>query len=310
VSDGVAVTGGAGFVGLNLISALEQATTERLVVVEDTEQPHTSNLDGTIYEDCIDWREFPARLSSDRFRAVIHLGAITDTRVREWDLLSERNVEFPSQLLRICLARRIPFLYASSAAVYGSGARGEPRRESPVNPYGRSKLAFDEVVRATLEDARSQVVGLRFFNLYGPGEAQKGPMSSMVRQLDRQCRSQGTMHLFEGSGGFGDGEQLRDFVYIDDAVAVTLWFLEHSDRSGIFDVGTGVSASFNAIARLVAAHHGGGEVRYFPMPEDIRGSYQHSTRAATEPLRRAGCVHPFRSVKSAVPTYLELLDGT
>ena len=118
------------------------------------------------------------------------------------------------------------------------------------------------------------------------------------------------MHLFEGSGGFGDGEQLRDFVYISDAVAVTLWFLEHSDRSGIFDVGTGVSASFNTIARLVAAHHGAGEVRYFPMPEDITGSYQHSTRAATEPLRRAGCMHPFRSVKSAVPLYLELLDGT
>jgi ADP-L-glycero-D-manno-heptose 6-epimerase len=304
----VAVTGGAGFVGANLIAALGRTTGERVLVVEDLELAHLENLDGLEHEDCIDWHQFPARLSADPFRAVIHLGAITDTGVHDWRLLSERNVDFPKRLLSICLTRRIPLLYASSAAVYCSGARGEARRERPINPYGRSKLAFDEAVREALPNASSQVVGLRYFNLYGPREAHKGPMSSMVRQLDRQCRAGGTMRLFEGSGGFGDGEQRRDFVSVDDAVAITLWFLEHPDRSGIFDVGTGGNATFNAIARLVATHHGHGEVRYFPMPEDLRGSYQHSTRAELESLREAGYPHPFRSVETGVPAYLDVLD--
>jgi ADP-L-glycero-D-manno-heptose 6-epimerase len=304
----VAVTGGAGFVGANLIAAVGRATGERVLVVEDLERAHLQNLDGLEHGDCIDWRQFPARLSADPFRAVIHLGAITDTRVQDWSLLSRRNVDFPKRLLSICLTRRIPLLYASSAAVYASGARGEARREGPINPYGRSKLAFDQAVRAALPTASSQVVGLRYFNLYGRGEAHKGAMASMVRQLDRQCRARGKMPLFEGSGGFGDGEQSRDFVSVDDAVAVTLWFLEHPERSGIFDVGTGMNVTFNAVAQLVAAHHGRGEVRYFPMPEDLRGSYQHSTRAELGPLREAGYPHPFRSVDTGVPAYLDALD--
>jgi ADP-L-glycero-D-manno-heptose 6-epimerase len=308
MSGSVVVTGGAGFVGANLIAALGRTIGQRVLVVEDLGLAHMQNLDGLEYEDCIDWHQFPARLSADSFRAVIHLGAITDTRVHDWSLLSERNVDFPKRLLSMCLSRKIPLLYASSAAVYASGARGEARRERPINPYGRSKLAFDEAVRGALPSASSQVVGLRYFNLYGKGEAHKGAMASMVRQLDRQCRAGGTMRLFEGSGGFGDGEQRRDFVSIDDAVAATLWFLEHPDRSGIFDVGTGVNVTFNAIAQLVAAHNERGDVRYIPMPEDLRGSYQHSTRAELEPLREAGYPHPFRSVGIGVPAYLDLLD--
>lgn len=305
----VAVTGGAGFVGANLIAAMERAGAEPPLVVEDLELAHLDNLDDLTYEDCIDWREFPARLSTEPFRAVVHLGAITDTGICDWDLLSDRNVEFPKQLLDLCLTRKIPLLYASSAAVYGSGASGEARRERPINPYGRSKLAFDESVRAVLGAAPSQLVGLRYFNLYGSGEAHKGAMSSLVRQLDRQCRADGLMRLFAGSGGWRDGEQRRDFVSIDDAVATTLWFLAHPDRSGIFDVGTGRSATFNAVARLVAAHHGHGEVRYFAMPKGLRDRYQHSTQAGIGPLRDAGCRHAFRSLDAGVPAYLSALDG-
>ena len=189
----------------------------------------------------------------------MHLGACTDTTERDEGYLFRNNVQYSERLLRWALARRVPFVYASSAAVYGHGPRfgEEPAHEAPLTGYGRSKWLFDQRVRAALPAASGQVVGLRYFNVYGPGEAHKGAMASIVFHLHGACRAGRPARLFGASHGWAAGEQRRDFVHVADIVAVTEWFLEHPARSGIFNVGTGTSASFNELARLVLARCGG-----------------------------------------------------
>jgi ADP-L-glycero-D-manno-heptose 6-epimerase len=226
--------------------------------------------------------------------------------------MMQNNYTYSKTLLHHCLAHGIPFTYASSAAVYGgSGQFAEnAANELPLNVYGYSKLLFDRYVRRRLAaEPEAQVVGLRYFNVYGPQEQHKGAMASVAWHFNRQLADDGEIRLFEGSGGFTDGEQRRDFVYVDDVCAVNLWFLQHPEVSGVFNVGTGHSQSFNDVANAVIAWHGNGRIRYIPFPDQLAGAYQSFTEADLTRLRKVGCEVDFRSVEAGVRAYLDRLAG-
>jgi ADP-L-glycero-D-manno-heptose 6-epimerase len=311
----IVVTGGAGFIGGNLVAALVARGRDVLVVDELARATAEDRLPRGV-RDALDKDDFSRRLEAGGLtrlavEAIAHLGACTDTTERDEGYLLRNNVQYSERLLRWALERGVPLLYASSAAVYGSGREfvEVPEHEAPLNGYARSKWLFDQRVRATLPAASSQIVGLRYFNVYGPGEAHKGAMASMVRRLHAECRAEGRVRLFGASHGFAAGEQRRDFVHVADAVAVTLWFLERPTLSGIFNVGTGVSTSFNELARLVLAGCGGGAIEYVPMPPGIREGYQSYTCADLSRLRKSGYVAPFHPVAVKVPEYLRELDA-
>ena len=175
--------------------------------------------------------------------------------------------------------------------------------------YGYSKLQFDRYVRRVVPEPPSQVVGLRYFNVYGPREQHKGSMASVAFHFNNQLLADGEVRLFEGSGGYGDGEQRRDFIYVDDACAVNLWFLEHPEVSGIYNTGTGRAQTFNDVANAVLAYHDRGTIRYIPFPEHLEGAYQSFTQADLSQLRSAGCDVEFRPVEAGVPQYLDFLAG-
>jgi ADP-L-glycero-D-manno-heptose 6-epimerase len=223
--------------------------------------------------------------------------------------MMDANFEFSRQLLHYCLDRAIPLVYASSASVYGSGRefRVSPECECPINVYAYSKLVFDQYVRRYIASAKSQVVGLRYFNVYGPGEAHKGAMASVVWHFHNQLLQGDEVRLFEGSGGFAAGEQLRDFVHVEDVVSANLWFLEHGGKRGIFNLGTGEARSFNDVARAVIAWHGRGRIAYIPFPSSLASSYQDFTQADLATLRAAGYTAGFASVEQGVRAYLDAL---
>lgn len=311
------VTGGAGFIGSNLARAVIEGTGDDVVVVDDLSDGHKfRNIADLAIADYLDKDEFLALLEHDPgylkgIYSVLHQGACSTTT--EWDgrYMMRNNFTYSKTLLRHCLAAGVPFLYASSAAVYGgAGAFAEePANERPLNVYGYSKLLFDQYVRR-LDLARDrQVVGLRYFNVYGPGERHKGAMASVTWHFNNQLASDGEVRLFEGSDGYADGEQRRDFVHVDDVCAVNLWFLEHRDVSGIFNAGTGRAQTFNDVANAVIAWHGKGRIRYVPFPAHLRGAYQSFTEADLAALRAAGCDVEFRDVAVGVRDYLDVLAG-
>jgi ADP-L-glycero-D-manno-heptose 6-epimerase len=299
------VTGGAGFIGSNLVQALNaRGDTEILVVDRASKDP--PNLRGLQLSDLVSPEKFLAALERKvlpaRIAGIFHQGACADTTCTDERYMMENNVVFSQAVLSFALERRIPFVYASSAAVYGvsSEFRESPENELPLNLYGRSKLLFDSHVRALLPSASSTVVGLRYFNVYGPREAHKGRMASMVYQLYRQLRETGRARLFEGSGGYTEGEQRRDFVSVRDAVAVNLFFAEELPRRGIFNVGTGNAPSFNEVARRIIHLLGRGEIEYIPFPEGLREKYQNRTEANLAALRAAGYEEKFISVEDGI----------
>jgi ADP-L-glycero-D-manno-heptose 6-epimerase len=194
--------------------------------------------------------------------------------------------------------------------VYGSSREfsEDPENESPLNVYGYSKLLFDRYVRRRTLPQGRQVVGLRYFNVYGPNEQHKGPMASVAWHFNEQLKKDGEVRLFEGWDGYKDGEQQRDFVYVDDACAVNLWFLEHPQVSGIFNVGTGRAQTFNDVANAAIAWHGKGRIRYIPFPEVLKYAYQSYTQADLARLREAGCDVEFRPVEMGVKNYLDTIN--
>jgi len=225
--------------------------------------------------------------------------------------MMRNNFSYSKDVLHYCLRRNIPFIYASSAAVYGASEQFAEAAENelPLNVYGYSKLLFDQYVRRLDLTAEQQVVGLRYFNVYGPREQHKGPMASVAFHFNNQLQENGELRLFEGSGGFGDGEQLRDFVYVDDVCAVNTWFSQHPAVSGVFNVGTGKPQTFNDVANAVIDRHGTGKIRYIPFPEGLKDAYQSYTCADLANLRASGCDLEFRDVGSGVKTYLDILAG-
>jgi ADP-L-glycero-D-manno-heptose 6-epimerase len=234
--------------------------------------------------------------------------------------MMDNNYRYSLELLDWCQENCVPFLYASSASVYGAGPvfREEREHERPLNVYGYSKFLFDQAVRRRLPGAASQVAGFRYFNVYGPREAHKGRMASVAWHFHNQYLAEGRVRLFEGSAGYGPGEQLRDFVSVEDVVRVNLHFLDHPGASGIFNVGTGRAQSFNDVARAainaIRAHRGeaplslaelkkAGAIEYIPFPSALVGKYQSYTQADLEALRRSGYTAPFLDVDEGVARY-------
>jgi len=308
------VTGGAGFIGSNLVKLLLEQGHDDVVVVDDLSDGHKFvNLSDLAIADYLDKDDFLERIDSPAFlsgvTAVLHQGACSTTT--EWDgrYMMRNNYDYSKRLLERCLDNRIPYIYASSAAVYGASPRfaESPENENPLNVYGYSKLQFDRYVRRVAATPDSQVVGLRYFNVYGPREQHKGSMASVAYHFDRQLLADNEVRLFEGSGGYADGEQRRDFVYVDDVCAVNLWFLEHPEVSGIFNAGTGRAQTFNEVAEAVIRFHGRGSIRYIPFPEHLKGAYQSYTEASLDALRGSGCDVEFRPVERGVADYLAVV---
>ena len=309
------VTGGAGFIGSNLVRALTERGQDDVVVVDDLEDGHKFvNISDLPIADYLDKDDFLERLSSDKafaaeITAVFHQGACSETT--EWNgrYMMKNNYGYSQSLLHHCLAHRTPYIYASSAAVYG-GSKDfveDPLFENPLNVYGYSKLQFDRYVRRVAAAPDSQVVGLQYFNVYGPGEQHKRAMASVAFHFNKQIVDDGEARLFSGSGGYDDGEQLRDFVYVDDVCDVNLWFLDNPGVSGIFNTGTGRAQSFNDVANAVIRWHGKGKIRYIPFPEHLKGAYQSHTQADLTQLRASGCDIDFRPVEIGVKDYLDQL---
>ena len=312
----IVVTGAAGFVGSNLVRGLNRAGEKEILAVDEfSDGRKFRNLVDCEIADYWDKDRLRERLETGLGfvpRRVFHQGACAVTT--EWDgrYMMDNNYEYSKELFEFCRAAGVPFLYASSAAVYGAGDgfREDAGGERPLNVYGYSKWMFDRYVRCRLRGADAQVVGLRYFNVYGPGEAHKGAMASVAYHLHRQVRQDGEARLFRGSGGYADGEQLRDFVYVDDVVEVNLWFARHPEHSGIFNVGTGRAATFNELADAVIRWHGAGRKRYIPFPEGLERSYQSFTQADIAKLRGVGYDRPFAGVGAGVRAYLDTLGGT
>ncbi len=307
----IIVTGGAGFIGSNLVKQLNNVYPDMPIIVVDdlTDGIKFRNIADCSVADYLDQTEFLEKIKQNKFfpklKAVFHQGACSVTT--EWNgrYMMNNNYEYSKNVLNYCLAWKVPFIYASSAAVYGLGTvfKEELVYEKPVNVYAYSKYLFDQYVRSIFSEIRSQVVGLRYFNVYGPNENHKGSMASVVWHADKQLKNTGLINLFEGTEGYANGEQLRDFIYVDDAVAVNLWFLQ-SKKSGIFNAGTGNCESFNALAKAVIGFYGYGEIRYIPFPEHLRECYQSFTQADLSNLRRAGYQGTFRNVANGVKEYL------
>jgi ADP-L-glycero-D-manno-heptose 6-epimerase len=301
------VTGGAGFIGSHIVRGLNDRGITDVVVVDDLSDGHKCvNLSDCIIADYLDpddLRRSIARATLDTpFKAILHQGACTDTMEYDGRYMMDNNFAFSKMLFHFALTRKIPFVYASSAAVYGASRSFEetPGNERPLNVYGYSKLAFDQHVRRWLSVAQSTVVGLRYFNVYGTRETQKGRMASMVYQLFRQLRETGAARLFKGTDGYGDGEQCRDFISVEDVVKINLFFADGPAAKGIFNVGTGRSRSFNDIARTLINLMGSGRIEYIPFPEELRGKYQSFTEAGIARLRENGYAEDFLTLEEGI----------
>ena len=224
----------------------------------------------------------------------------------------DNNYTYSKELLRWALEHRVPFVYASSASVYGMARQctETPDHEAPLNVYAYSKLLFDNYVRRLMPQITSTVAGLRYFNVYGPREGHKGRMASMVWQLYHQLKTVGVARLFEGTDGYAAGEQRRDFVFVGDAVDVNLYFAFGPPRQGIFNVGTGTSRAFNDIARTVISLLGRGEIQYIPFPESLQGKYQSFTESDITRLRAAGYTRPMTTLEEGVRQLAERAQET
>lgn len=313
----IIVTGGAGFIGSNLIKALNERGERDILLVDNLRNGHKMlNIADLDIADYCDKQDLFARLAVPEFvqkvTAVFHQGACSATT--EWDghYVMKNNYDYSKELLHICRIDRIPFIYASSASVYGDGKNGfsvDRACEHPINMYAYSKFQFDQYVRRILPFASSQIVGFRYFNVYGPREQHKGAMSSTAFHFNQQILNSQTARLFAGCDGYGDGQQQRDFVYVEDVVDVNLWFLDHPGQSGIFNVGTGKAEPFNTVAQSVIDWHGQGKIEYIPFPEHLKGAYQSYTQADISELREVGYSKEFLTVKEGVSRYLDWLNA-
>ncbi|HET7728412.1 MAG TPA: ADP-glyceromanno-heptose 6-epimerase [Usitatibacter sp.] len=321
----IIVTGAAGFIGANLVKALNDRGERDIVAVDNLSRADkVRNLADLDIADFLDKQEFLGMLRGGlegEFEAVLHQGACSDTMETDGRYMMANNYEYSKSLLDWCQQAAIPFIYASSASVYGAGRtfREAREHEAPLNVYGYSKFLFDQVVRRRLAGRTSQVAGFRYFNVYGPREAHKGRMASVAFHFFNQYLAEGRVRLFEGSDGYGPGEQIRDFISVDDVVRVNLFFLDHPEISGIFNVGTGRAESFNAVARAtINAIRGArgdkplsldelkaqGAIEYIPFPQQLVGKYQSFTQADVGALRGAGYDAPFLDVEQGVGRYV------
>ena len=325
------VTGACGFIGANIVKALNERGIDNIIAVDNLKRADKfKNLVDCEIADYLDKQDFLQLVEEGYFdnaiEAIFHEGACSDTMETDGHYMMAKNYRYSLVLLDFCLDHEIPFLYASSASVYGGGSVFKEDRsfEAPLNVYGYSKFLFDQVVRRRLPEANSQVVGFRYFNVYGPREQHKGRMASVAFHHFNQYRECGKVKLFEGCDGYANGAQSRDFVFVGDVVNVNMHFLDHPDASGIFNLGTGRAQPFNdvatatvnacrqlagqpvlALAEMVAQ----GIVEYIPFPEALKGKYQSYTRADVAALRAAGYRAEFATVEQGVAKYVAQLAG-
>ena len=325
----VVVTGAAGMIGANLVHGLNAIGVDDVIAVDDlSDGGKFKNLLGASISDYFDRRDFYARFAAGelgKIDCVFHEGACSDTMEQDGRLMLELNYRASKTVLDTCRSRGIRLLYASSAATYGGSAsfREEPEFERPLNVYGWSKLLFDQVVRRALPGAKTQIAGFRYFNVYGPREQHKGRMASVAFHQFTEWKATGRVKLFGEYGGYAAGEQRRDFVAVSDVVAVNLWFLEHPEASGIFNLGSGRAQPFNDVAVAVVNACRAGEVLaalplealvrsgvvdYIDFPAALVGKYQCFTEADLSRLRAAGCEHPFADVATGVAEYVAWLQ--
>jgi ADP-L-glycero-D-manno-heptose 6-epimerase len=315
----IIVTGGAGFIGSNLIHQLNAAGEREILVVDNLAPaanlsgPKFLNLHGAKFLDYMDKHEFRAALKAGDFegakvRAVLHQGACSNTLEDDGRYMMDNNFTYSKELLRFAVERRVPFVYASTAAVYGASLNFAPvaENERPLNVYGYSKLVFDDFVRRLAPQFQSTVVGLRYFNVYGPREQHKGRMASVIHHFTRQLKETGTIRMFEGSGGYADGEQRRDFVFVDDLARINRFFAgllpespKHPVRA-VVNAGTGEARTFKAVADALMQVHGPGKIEYIPFPGDLMNRYQHFTEADTAGLREAGYTCSFTPLEEGI----------
>ena len=319
------VTGAAGFIGSKLVAGLNRRGITKVIAVDNLQHSDKfRNLAGCEIADYVDQAEFIAHL--DRYQgavdALFHQGACSDTMESDGRYMMENNYQYSKRLLEWCQGEKVPLIYASSASVYGAGPefREERRCEKPLNVYGYSKFLFDQLVRQRLPEATAQIAGFRYFNVYGPNEAHKGRMASVAYHAYHQLLASGRVKLFVGSGGYGNGEQKRDFVYVEDVVDVNLWFLEHRKVSGVYNCGTGRAQTFNQLAAAVINAVQGTRlsvqdmthkslIEYVPFPPGLVEKYQSFTQADLTRLRAAGYAAPFRSVEQGVAAYVAELQS-
>jgi ADP-L-glycero-D-manno-heptose 6-epimerase len=306
------VTGGAGFIGSNLVHELNaHGLTDILVVDNFANVKKFPNLNGARYVDFMDKREFRRAirenaLDAGKVEAILHQGACSNTLEDDGVYMMDNNFQYTREVLAFAIREGAPLVFASTAAVYGHSGPGHftptLENEHPLNIYGYSKLVFDHYFRHQLELDRVPItaVGLRYFNVYGPREQHKGRMASVIHHFTRQMKETGKVCLFSGSGGYGDGEQRRDFVYVRDLARLNMYFAqigpyapkqgeERREYRGVVNAGTGASRSFNDVARALMAVHGETPIEYIPFPADLDGRYQHFTEADLTGLRKLGC---------------------
>ena len=325
----VVVTGAAGFIGSNIVRGLNARGIDNIIAVDDlTEGDKFRNLADLKIADYIDKDMFYDMFAEGMFgkvEAVFHEGACSDTMETDGKYMMDNNYAVTCDLFRSCQDQGVRLLYASSAATYGGSDtfRETPEFERPLNVYGYSKLLFDQYLRRACHNNFAnlphQAVGFRYFNVYGPREQHKGRMASVAFHQFNQFNQNGKVKLFGEYGGYGPGEQMRDFVFIDDVVAVNLWFFDHPERRGIFNLGSGRAQPFNDVALAVvnamrakqdaapldlAGAAREGLIEYVPFPDALRGKYQCYTQADLGALRAAGCDHAFADVKTGVTQYM------
>ncbi len=325
----IVVTGAAGFIGSNLVKALNERGIADILAVDNLARGDKFvNLVDCEIADYLDKESFLRELEQGALdgtiAAVFHQGACSDTTETDGRYMMQNNYRYSRALLDYCTTDEVPFIYASSAAVYGASQTFRETREceGPLNVYGYSKFLFDQVVRRSREQLSAQVVGLRYFNVYGEREQHKARMASVAYHFFNQYRAAGSVRLFEGSGGYGNGEQRRDFVSIEDVVRINLFFLDNPGKSGIFNVGTGAAQSFNDVAVAtvnacrkardepplsLTAMQQQGIISYIPFPEELKGKYQSYTEADVAALRAAGYAEPFLTVEQGVARYCRKL---
>jgi len=325
----IVVTGAAGFIGSNLIHALNGRGETNIIAVDNLARADKfRNLVDCDIADYVDKEEFLVRLADGDFDddlvAILHQGACSDTMETDGRYMMRNNYRYSVSLVDWCQNNDVPFLYASSASVYGAGKvfREERANEAPLNIYGYSKFLFDQYVRRLLPERTAQIAGFRYFNVYGPRERHKGRMASVALHFFDEYRAEGVVRLFEASGGYADGEQRRDFVSVEDVVKVNLDFLDHSERSGVFNLGSGNAATFNEVAvatinalrassgeppRMLAELVDAGVIRYVPLPPALVGRYQSFTEADLARLRAGGYKAPMLAASEGVARYAKAL---
>ena len=313
----IIVTGGAGFIGSNIVKGLNERGREDVLIVDNlTNMVKFKNIQGLKALDYMDKQNFIDAIKNGKFddaniEVIFHEGACSDTMEYNGKYMMENNFEYTKTLMHFALKKKIQLIYASSASTYGSGKHGfseKPACEEALNVYAFSKLFFDNYVRRYFDKAESQIVGLRYFNVYGPQENHKGKMASMIFQMFNQWKAEGKVKLFEGIDGYGNGEQVRDFIYVKDVVKVNFFFWDHPELKGIYNCGTGHAHTFNTLAKGVLKYFGSGELEYVPFPEVLKGKYQSFTEADSSKLLAAGYDGGFTDIEEAIAEYCALLD--